>query len=839
MEIKGNIGDSDNALNLILKKFFCWLLIDKNGKIIDWCEKFKEKYKDNSYTNIIDILNPSDVDSFFKILKNSINNKIQISFKVKNGYETWKTEFYILKNEYLLVFKEKIEEESEENKIKDDTNIFDSLKNEIIQKNDEIEQLRSEVRRLKTELYGHLRNTKLLEEKIIQHEMSVRFALNAVDDGIWDWKPPTGELYFSDRFFAMLDYDPFEMNITFDTFYSLVHSDDRGMLIEKIRQLKEGETNQMSLEYRMQKKDGTYAWILSRASAIEVNDEGKALRIVGTHVDITKSKTLEIQLKQREAELSRKNEEYRQVNQQLLESVKKNNVLIKQLQDKQAYINSIIEAVPAAIGLISDRIILFVNKYACLMSGYDYDEIVGQDTKILYPTESEYLRVSKLIYETNGSKDGDDSSIKNIVTVWKMKNGTLIDVFISLCKVESDVLPNSYTVVAVDITSQRLYEDELIKAKEQAEQAEFLKTRFLCNISHELRTPANGIVGFAELLLKNQNPAKQEKYIKIILNSSQQLVRIISDIIDISKIETGDVEIFESEANIKKIFNELYEQYFNILVARNKINIKLGYDFQYPEKQGIIITDNEKLKHILNNLINNAIKFTDRGEIKFGVTIKDNILEFYVKDTGIGIEEDEQESIFSAFRQTLAPKRKLYGGNGLGLAISKGLLKYMGGNIWLTSQKDVGTTVYFTIPYKPKYADNNNYDNMKKWGNFKLLIVEDDVTAAKLIESALEDTGIKLSHATTGLEALRIFRKDPKFDIIIMDMRLPEMDGYETTRRIKEIRPDIPIIAQTAYAFSEDRNKCLKAGCDEYMTKPIIESELIMMLERFLEKKGD
>jgi len=128
---------------------------------------------------------------------------------------------------------------------------------------------------------------------------------------------------------------------------------------------------------------------------------------------------------------------------------------------------------------------------------------------------------------------------------------------------------------------------------------------------------------------------------------------------------------------------------------------------------------------------------------------------------------------------------------------------------------------------------------MKKWGNFKLLIVEDDVTAAKLIESALEDTGIKLSHATTGLEALRIFRKDPKFDIIIMDMRLPEMDGYETTRRIKEIRPDIPIIAQTAYAFSEDRNKCLKAGCDEYMTKPIIESELIMMLERFLEKKGD
>ncbi len=320
------------------------------------------------------------------------------------------------------------------------------------------------------------------------------------------------------------------------------------------------------------------------------------------------------------------------------------------------------------------------------------------------------------------------------------------------------------------------------------------------------------------------------------------MLKIITDIIDISKIETGEINVFTTKLSLNNVLKEFYENYLEYLANRNKFSIELKYGCCFPENNDKILVDESKFKQILTNILNNAIKFTELGSINFGCKLKGNFVEFFVSDTGIGIDPEEKDSIFECFRKTESAKRKIYGGTGLGLAIAKGLVEAMGGKIWVDSEKEKGSTFYYTIPYQPFHEEiveepEEQYISLN-WQKYHILVVEDDMACLALINELLEETKIKISNAITGLEAVKICRKDSSINIILMDMRLPEMDGYEATQRIKEFRPDIPIIAQTAHALSDDRKKCISAGCDDYLTKPIIQNILFDVISKyFIETK--
>ena len=741
------------------------------------------------------------------------------------------TEYGILR--FYFVFTDVTEKIfSHEHLLKQNQNL--KLKDELISSKEfELKKQNSELLRLNKELKDQTRNIENLNDRIIENEMRLKLAFNAVNDGIWDWDLVRNEIFFSDRFFTMLGYDPFEFAQNFDTWKILLHPEDKNRSIETLSNISKGVIDEFSIEYRLRTKSENYLWILSRGKLVERDNRNEPLRMLGTHVDITQQKQIENVLKQNETDLKKQNEKYAEINKKLEKSNRKISLINQHLQDKQAHLNSIFKTVPACIALVSDGIILFINDYSVLMTGYDIDEIIGRTSAFLYSTIDEYNRVQQSLYS-----DFLESSIKSTTTKWKMKNGTLIDIYVTVTRINSDSTGSGYTVSAIDITDQRLYEEELIKAKDLAEKAEKLKTVFLANMSHELRTPMNGIVGFAEMLQSQVTQTKKEQYLKIIVNSAKQLLKIITDIVDISKIESGEVETFESEVSVANLLKELHETYINYLVARNKTGISIDYKCFLFDKQEKILVDENKLRQVLINLLNNAVKFTDTGNISFGCSLDDNLIKFFVSDTGIGIDPEEKEVVFECFRQTESPTRKKYGGNGLGLAISKGFVKAMQGRIWVESKKDKGSTFYFTIPYQPiveKVAEKQElYLPSVNWSNRHILVVDDDVTCLSLIDEMLEETGIQISHAITGLEAIKHCRKDQSIDIVLMDMRLPEMDGYEATRRIKESRPELAIIAQTAHALSEDRKKCLIAGCDDYITKPINQDSLFEMVSLYL-----
>ena len=382
-------------------------------------------------------------------------------------------------------------------------------------------------------------------------------------------------------------------------------------------------------------------------------------------------------------------------------------------------------------------------------------------------------------------------------------------------------------------------EKKLKKAKEQAIQADKLKSEFLANMSHEIRTPMNGIIGFSQLLSKIDYPDKNtNKFLKIIYTNSNQLLNLINDIIDISKIEAEQLRISDTEININNLFDNLFSM-FSIQLDISEKEIKLICN-KNNDFDGQIIADKNRLNQILINLIGNAIKFTDKGKIEFGYFIQKNSknIEFYVKDTGIGISKKDQKIIFERFKQVDSTSTRKYGGTGLGLAISKQLIKLMGGKIWLKAKIDVGSEFRFTLPFNPviaiKKEEKSVKDLNKDLFNKTILIVEDDYASYLLIETFLLDRGAKLLKADNILSAFELLKSEPDIDLILMDIQLPNMNGYDATKEIKKKYPQLPIIAQTANAMEGDREKALKAGCDDYISKPLNYIELITKIKTLI-----
>jgi PAS domain S-box-containing protein len=385
-------------------------------------------------------------------------------------------------------------------------------------------------------------------------------------------------------------------------------------------------------------------------------------------------------------------------------------------------------------------------------------------------------------------------------------------------------------------------ENELVKAKDKAEESDKLKTAFLANMSHEIRTPMNGILGFAEMLNDNSlSKANRKKYLNIINSNGKMLINLIDDIIDFAKIESDQVNILQDEFSLNGLLDQVQSTFLTRSLKRDKSKVKIITKKAFPDEKSFIRTDPIRLRQVLTNLVGNAIKFTHSGFIEFGYNLEDsNTLQFYVKDTGIGIANDKLHLIFERFMQADSSPSRKYGGSGLGLAISKGLVELLGGRMWAESVVDSGSTFYFTIPFISVHKkveekiENKLSRTHYNWEGKLFLVAEDDKFSYKFLEGFLKQTKAEVLRASDGREAVEMCRTNPAIDLVLMDIQMPEMNGLTATELIKKFNPKVPIIAQTANAINEERLRCMEAGCDDFITKPVNINELYDKINRWL-----
>jgi len=369
--------------------------------------------------------------------------------------------------------------------------------------------------------------------------------------------------------------------------------------------------------------------------------------------------------------------------------------------------------------------------------------------------------------------------------------------------------------------------------KEKLEQTDKYKSQFLSNMSHEIRSPINSIVGFAEMLHDvKHNETKLNEYIDIINNSSKSLMKIIDDVLDFSKIEAGKLEINKKNFDLNETIEELF------LTNKNKMNSDVELKITVPPRGIKLLNDEFRFRQIFNNLITNAIKFTKKGYIELGYEKREDFVEFFVKDTGQGISKEEQDKLFNRFLQSKTNKGNL--GHGLGLSISRELVSLMGGDMWMESKLEKGSTFYFTLPNNRRIGRKKNdmndiFENNIDFGDKTIFIVEDIEFNIKLLKSYLEETNVKIIVAEDGNDALIKYNENKNnIDLILMDIQLPEMNGTEVTKIIRTIDTNTPIIAQTAYAMRDEVDDIMSFGFDDLIKKPIRKEELLKIISKYI-----
>lgn len=683
------------------------------------------------------------------------------------------------------------------------------------------------------------------QEALKRNEQQLRHALEGANDGIWDVNMKTGAVYLSPRGCEILGYQPEEMSEIAQTWSDIVCPDDLALTHDRLNAYLQGQAQIFEVEQRLRMKSGEWKWILTRGKALELFSDGRPARMIGTHTDISNRKQIEAALKTSE-------EKYRS----LFENMTVGFALHEMIFDDS--------------GNPLDYRFLEINPAFEKLTGLNASIIVGKSVKEVISNIEQYW----IDFYGEVVKTGIPKSYQNFVAEFNK----FYDVWVFSPK------GNQFATIFNDITGQKLIQEalthqndeyqslneeylslneellernerldrfnkELEKAKAKAEESDKLKTAFLCNMSHEIRTPMNAILGFTEFIFQPDLPQeKKDRFSKLIKSRTYDLLRIIEDILDISKIEIGQMSIVESKVNVHELLKDLLAYYISRKESQKPdANIRISLSTTFRASEVIINADGQRLKQILMNLMDNSLKFTASGSIELGCKrdSANNTLVFSVRDTGIGIAADKQQLIFDRFRQADDfYTARHFGGTGLGLSIAKGLTLLMGGQIWLESEVDVGTTFYVSIPYKPAKTEIQKDDESQDlftfdWPNHTILIVEDDEISAELLNEFISVTKAHTINAYSGAEAMEAFRTTPNLSVVLLDIRLPDTNGFEVARQMKALRPQVPIIAQTAYASETDCRDCMDAGCDSYIAKPIQMGKLLELLATFIANTGN
>jgi PAS domain S-box-containing protein len=518
---------------------------------------------------------------------------------------------------------------------------------------------------------------------------------------------------------------------------------------------------------------------------------------------------------------------------------------MKELITGSDFYKTIFERSNDALLILKNGKIVLCNQQAVDLFGYEKtDDLIGKTPWDISPETQEDGSQSKTLAmsEIEKARDGE----RQIFDWIHQKNdGTNFYTEISLSRFEID--GELFTQASVrDINKRKQLQFELTEAIKQAKSNAELKTNFLANMSHDIRNPLNAILGFSHILAEDESLSQDERkrYVSLTQSNEKMLLHLINDILDISKIEANKLVIHKREIRLNSLMEELYLSFQKQVKLRNNLRLILNKSIDDPEF--IIQSDPDRIRQILSNLLSNAIKYTNEGHVEFGYTVKDtHQIEFYVKDSGIGIAREHMDEIFNRFSRESGTKTQNIKGTGLGLDISKRLAELLGGRLWAYSQEGKGSEFYFSVPvdhmkynpnYKKKQAMKIGGVDSQDWSNYHILIADDDTINYELLRIILSKTNVKISKATNGQEAIDILEKDSSIDLMLLDIQMPVMNGYEAIKHIRRLKPDLPVIAQTAVNLEYNEETKKEEMFDDCISKPIDVKSLISKVRKFLIK---
>jgi len=634
-----------------------------------------------------------------------------------------------------------------------------------------------------------------------------KLALEASGDGVWEYDVRTGETAYLPQFKKMLGYAE-DATFNGDTWRSVVHPDDYKGLKAAFWAYLEGRTPRLVLEHRLRCLDGGYQYFLIRGLAVERDEQGKPLRVVGTILDINRQKQLELELKDTANRLSA-----------LIGNLRINE---KRYRDLYNYSQALICTHDL------EGTLLAVNPSITKLLGYTQEELVGMPlTAFLPPYDVEKFRPD---YLDKVVRDGEAKGIFRVLG----KGGRPLFLLYQNYKVEEGDAEPYIIGFSQDVTERIKAEKELRLAQRMTEDLARAKELFLANMSHEIRTPLNGILGIATLLSKTELDEEQQKYLSLITDSANNLLVIVNDILEIEKIASGKFAFEQIPFRVAdKIIATV--QPFRFKAEEKQLRLELRNEL--PD--GLVVTgDPHRLAQVLNNFLSNALKFTGQGTITVSArlaaqTDTTTAITFSVADTGIGISADRLSDIFDPFVQAATDTARKYGGTGLGLSICKSMIELQDGSIQVDSAEGRGTTFTFTIPYakgamplQPEKQEETGFEGLERR---RMLVAEDVPVNQFFLKHILESWGVQVDVVDNGREAVaRVQARD--YDLVLMDIQMPEMDGTAATQAIRQLpekhKAAVPVIALTANALRGDNQRYLDAGMNGYVSKPYTAEKL-------------
>ena len=664
--------------------------------------------------------------------------------------------------------------------------------------------LKENLSRLGPAIINSIKKSKLSKEKIAakeelqKSEMRLQKAQVIAHVGNWELDLSRETMWGSDEALRIYGLNQETHEIPFEFAKKVPFPGFRSMLDEALdRLLKYNEP--YDIEFKLKREnDGEIRWVHSKAELIFETD-GEQVKVAGVLQDITDRKNSEEAVKHERRTLRT-----------LIDNLP-NQIYVKDKECRKMIAN---KADVENIGKTKESEVLGktdIELFPGLIGerGYADDNKIIRTGKPIFDLEEEFINaegIKRWLLTTKIPLRDKDGNITGLVGIGH------------------------------DITERKEIVEELIRAKEKAEESDKLKTAFLHNISHEIRTPMNAIVGFSALLGEPEiDEMTRKSYIEVIMQSSNHLLSIITDIVDISNIEANLINTYKNEVCINTTLKSLCNQFISKATEKE---INMICETGLSDSDALVLTDNKKLSQILSNLMSNALKFTNKGTIKVGYKLVENYIEFYVSDTGIGISSEHHARIFDRFYQVSNAMERLYEGTGLGLAISKAYVEHLGGKIWLTSEEGKGTSFFFTIPYEKQVALTVPVTEKRVPEEYvfpvkKVILVAEDIESNfKLIRYFLSGSNAEILHAYNGKEAVEKCLSTGKIDLILMDIKMPVMDGYTAVKLIREKNTIIPIIAQTAYI--DDKEKAIECGCSGFISKPFDKKSLFKVLRDFI-----